>query len=295
VELVREFPFEIISVDSALVYRGLDIGSGKPDANTLELAPHRLIDIRDPAEPYSAAEFRSDAIREIKAIQAKGKIPLLVGGTMLYFKVLRDGMASMPAATPEVRQKISALAQQEGWAAVHQRLQEVDPVAAQRIHPNDPQRLQRALEVYEVSGLTLTHLHQNAVQELELPCELIFLAMLPVERKKLHEQIAQRFLTMLESGLLQEVETLKRRNDLNSSMPSIRSVGYRQVWDYLDGKYDHATMVAKGTAATRQLAKRQLTWLRSWDDLHRIDCELDSQDVIFVKNHLKFLRLVANY
>jgi tRNA dimethylallyltransferase len=297
VELVQEFPFEIISVDSALVYRGLDIGSGKPDKATQALAPHHLIDIRDPAQTYSAAEFRQDALREIRAIQAKGKIPLLVGGTMLYFKVLRDGLASMPSATPGIRAGILARAASEGWPALHQRLQEVDPVAAARIHPNDPQRLQRALEVYEASGQSMTELHRLSPvgNSQDLPCQLIFLAMLPTERQQLHAQIEKRFLSMLEAGLLDEVKGLKARGDLDAAMPSIRSVGYRQVWDYLDGVYDYDTMVAKAIAATRQLAKRQLTWLRGWKELHEIHCSLNAEDGNIMKKHLKSLNAAANY
>jgi tRNA dimethylallyltransferase len=297
IELAEDGPFEIISVDSALVYRGLDIGSGKPDKAMLEKAPHRLIDIRDPADAYSAAQFRVDAIREMQAVVNKGKIPLLVGGTMLYFKALRDGLATMPSATPEIRQRILEQAQSQGWPALHARLQQTDPVAAARIHPNDPQRLQRALEVYEASGRSLTTLHAenptgNAV---DLPCELIFLAMLPTDRSALHAVIAQRFMGMLESGLLEEVKELRQRGNLSTDLPSIRSVGYRQVWDYLDGQYDHDIMVEKGIAATRQLAKRQLTWLRSWRDLHELPSSFVREDAINVKNYLKNMPAIAIY
>jgi tRNA dimethylallyltransferase len=296
VELAQELPVEIISVDSALVYRGLDIGSGKPDAATLATAPHRLIDIRDPAEPYSAATFRSDAIREMHDILGKGKLPLLVGGTMLYFKALREGLAPMPSANPEVRARILELAQREGWAAVHRRLQEVDPVAAQRIHPNDPQRLQRALEVYEVSGRAMSELHAEkpAGDAPDLPCNLLFLGMLP-ERAPLHDAIAHRFHAMLAAGFVDEVSTLRERGDLTIDMPSMRSVGYRQVWEYLDKKYDYAEMIDKGIAATRQLAKRQYTWLRSWSDLHTVQCALNVEDGNIVKNLLKNLPAVATY
>ena len=296
-QLVQHFPFEIISVDSALVYRGLDIGSGKPDAATLARAPHRLIDIRDPAQPYSAADFREDALRELREVLARGKLPLLVGGTMLYFKVLRDGLAAMPAATPDVRARILAQAAAEGWPALHRRLQQIDPLAAARIHPNDPQRLQRALEVFEVSGRALSALHAEAQssQAGELPCQLLFLGMLPVERARLHEQIARRFHSMLAAGLIDEVAALQARGDLHPDLPSMRSVGYRQVWDYLDGKCDYATMVERGIAATRQLAKRQLTWVRGWQDLQELPCHLDGQDGIFVENHLKSLNAAATY
>ncbi|MGV3590523.1 MAG: tRNA (adenosine(37)-N6)-dimethylallyltransferase MiaA [Gammaproteobacteria bacterium] len=296
VELVQEFPFDIISVDSALVYRGLDIGSGKPDAATRAQAPHRLIDIRDPAEPYSAADFRSDALREMHDVLRGGRIPLLVGGTMLYFKALRDGLAPMPSADPAVRARINELAQREGWSAVHRRLQEVDPQAAARIHPNDPQRLQRALEVYEVSGRSLSEFHAEkpAGAAPDLPCNLIFVAMLP-ERAALHAVIAQRFEQMLAAGFVDEVAALRARGDLTVDMPALRSVGYRQVWEFLDGKYDYATMVDKGIAATRQLAKRQYTWLRGWPDLHELECTLRIEDGNIVKNLLKKMRLGATY
>lgn len=296
VELAQELPVEIISVDSALVYRGLDIGSGKPDAATLSKAPHRLIDIRDPGEPYSAATFRVDAIREMQDILRQGKLPLLVGGTMLYFKALREGLAPMPSADPQVRARILELAEREGWAAVHRRLQEVDPAAARRIHPNDPQRLQRALEVYEVSGRAMSALHAEkpAGDAPDLPCNLIFLGMLP-ERAPLHEAIAQRFHAMLAAGFVEEVSTLRERGDLTVDMPSMRSVGYRQVWEYLDKKYDYAAMIEKGIAATRQLAKRQYTWLRGWPNLHTLQCALNVEDANIVKNLLKNLPLTATY
>jgi len=290
-------PFDIISVDSALVYRGLDIGSGKPDAATLARAPHRLIDIRDPIQPYSAADFRLDAIREMQDIVARGRIPLLVGGTMLYFKALRDGLAALPSADPAVRERIAAFAQAEGWAAVHARLQQVDPVAAARIHPNDPQRLQRALEVHEVTGISLSSLHQAQPegQAADLPCELLFVSMLPHDRAALHQLIAERFHAMLAAGLVDEVAALKQRTELHAALPSIRSVGYRQVWSYLEGSDDYATMTAKAIAATRQLAKRQFTWLRSWRDTHVLDCWLTNEDAINVKNHLKSRGRISIY
>ncbi len=293
VELVQRYPCEIISVDSAMVYRGLDIGSGKPDAATLAKAPHRLIDIRDPAEPYSAADFRADAIREINDVLAKGKIPLLVGGSMLYFKVLRDGLAQMPAAVPEIRQRILDLAEAEGWQAVHARLQEVDPEAALRIHPNDPQRLQRALEVYQISGKSLTTLHLQETDNTmpDLPCTLKFIAMLPTSRADLHEVIAKRFHAMLEQGLVEEVAGLRARGDLNSNLPALRSVGYRQVWEFLDGDTNLTVLADKAIAATRQLAKRQLTWLRSWPNLDELPCTLGVEDVNIMDNHLKSLML----
>lgn len=274
VELVQRGPFEIISVDSAQVYRGMNIGSGKPDAATLAIAPHRLIDIRDPSEAYSAADFRMDVLREIADIQAQGKVPLLVGGTMLYFKALRDGLAEMPAADESVRDAILDQAEAEGWAAVHRRLAEVDPISAQRIHPNDPQRLQRALEVYELSGKPLSAYHAEDSAPESLPFSLHFLALLPQDRALLHAKIAQRLQTMLDEGFVEEVKTLYDRGDLLPTLPAIRSVGYRQIWDYLAGDYDYAQMQHKALVATRQLAKRQLTWLRSWPDLQEIDSEM---------------------
>lgn len=295
--LAESGPFDIISVDSALVYRGLDIGSGKPDAATLARAPHRLIDIRDPAQPYSAADFRADAIREMQEIVMRGRIPLLVGGTMLYFKALRDGLAALPSADPAIRERIAAFARDEGWAAVHARLQKVDPVAAARIHPNDPQRLQRALEVHEATGIPLSSLHQAQPegQAADLPCELQFVSMLPHDRAALHQLIAERFQTMLADGLVDEVSALKQRTDLHAALPSMRSVGYRQVWSYLEGGDDYETMTAKAIAATRQLAKRQFTWLRSWRESDVLDCSLTVEDAIIVKNHLKSRSRIAIY
>lgn len=270
VELAGRLPVEIISVDSAQVYRGMDIGSGKPDAATLARAPHRLIDINDPSEPYSAADFRRDALRHIGDIIDSGRIPLLVGGTMLYFKVLRDGLARLPGASPAVRAEIEALARAQGWAAVHARLAEVDPDSARRIHPNDPQRLQRALEVYRLSGRPLSRLQREQAPRdgsMGLPFSLEFLAIQPRERAVLHERIAERFRDMLAMGLVEEVRGLFERGDLSRDLPSIKSVGYRQVWQYLAGEIDYDAMVDRGIIATRQLAKRQLTWLRSWPEL----------------------------
>lgn len=261
----------LISVDSAQVYRGMDIGTGKPDAATLARYPHRLMDIRDPAEPYSASDFRQDAIREIRAVQEQGAIPLLVGGTMLYFKALRDGLAELPEADPAIRASIEARARRDGWEAVHEWLAGVDPEAARRIHPNDPQRLQRALEVYLLTGQSMTDLHRNQQPQSEndnrLPFSLHFFAIQPEDRSVLHGRIAQRFQEMLAQGLVEEVEVLHRRADLSENLPSIKSVGYRQVWQYLENRLDYDGMVEKSIIATRQLAKRQLTWLRSWDNL----------------------------
>jgi len=262
VKLAQRLPFEIISVDSALVYRGMDIGTAKPDAETLRIAPHRLIDMLDPAEAYSAGQFRSDALREIAAIQAAGRFPLLVGGTMLYFRALERGLAKLPAADPTVRAHLAADMAEQGSAALHRRLAQVDPGAAARIHPHDAQRIQRALEVYELTGQPLTELWGGSHNEL-LPFRIIKLIMAPVERRILHERIAQRFRAMLEQGFVAEVERLRARGDLDLNKPAMRAVGYRQVWDYLDGVLDYPAMVERGIVATRQFAKRQLTWLRS--------------------------------
>lgn len=290
VELVQRGPFEIISVDSAQVYRGLDIGSGKPGADILQLAPHRLIDIRDPADTYSAADFRQDALLEIDSIQSRGNIPLLVGGTMLYFKALRDGLAAMPAADGKVRQKILQLASEQGWQAVHRRLADVDPDSAARIHPNDPQRLQRALEVYELTGFSLTSHHEQHNHSGELPFQLHFIALYPQQRAVLHEKIAGRFKQMLADGFIEEVQALFGRGDLDPSMPAIRSVGYRQIWDYLAGLDDYERMQEKALAATRQLAKRQLTWLRSWPELKVLDSEMSQ----ITENCLKLVNVALN-
>lgn len=273
IELVRHYPFSIINVDSAQIYRGMDIGTGKPDAATLRLAPHRLIDFLDPVQAYSAARFRADAIDEMAAIRQAGRIPLLVGGTMLYFKALRDGLAALPEADPAVRAAISAMAQAEGWPAVHARLAEVDQSAAQRIHPNDPQRLQRALEVFMVTGRSMTDLQSRNLAVDSLSEDLIFVSIQPTERSVLHKRIEHRFRQMLDDGLVDEVRRLHQRGDLHTGLPSIRSVGYRQVWQYLDGEISFDAMVERGIIATRQLAKRQVTWLRSWDKLHNFDSE----------------------
>jgi tRNA dimethylallyltransferase len=275
IELAQQRNFQLVSVDSAQVYRDMDIGTGKPDAETLLKAPHRLIDILDPADAYSASKFRIDVLSEIQEITSQGDVPLLVGGTMLYFKALRDGLAKMPNADPETRRAIEAKAAALGWESVHAELAAVDPVAAQRIHANDPQRLQRALEVYRVSGKTLTKHHEEERNKLNsdnsLPVNLHFFGIQPSDRGVLHNEIKKRFLEMIRLGLVEEVQTLRRRSDLNSSLPALKSVGYRQVWQYLDGQLGFDEMVDKSIIATRQLAKRQLTWLRSWEELHTLD------------------------
>jgi len=280
VALVEALPLEIISVDSALVYRGMDIGTAKPDAATLARAPHRLIDFLDPGEAYSAAQFRQDALREIESVLGAGRVPLLVGGTMLYFRALQYGLSDLPSADPEVRARLDAWAERDGWRALHDRLRDVDPEAAARIHPNDPQRLQRALEVYELTGRPLSSFHQ-AGRAGDFPYRLLKLGLVPRDRGLLHDRIAARFERMLQAGLVDEVKALRARGDLDIGLPSMRSVGYRQVWEYLDGNYDYETMVRKGIAATRQLAKRQLTWLRSEQAVELLPIEtLDAKAVI---------------
>ncbi|EKO3374775.1 tRNA (adenosine(37)-N6)-dimethylallyltransferase MiaA [Vibrio fluvialis] len=271
IRLRQKFPVEIISVDSALIYKGMDIGTAKPDQDELALAPHRLIDILDPSEAYSAADFRRDALREMQAIFDQGKIPLLVGGTMLYYKALLEGLSPLPAADPEIRQQIEQEAQQLGWAALHEQLRQIDPISAERIHPNDPQRLSRALEVYRISGKTLTELTQTKGEA--LPFRVKQFAIAPKERAELHRRIELRFEKMVEAGFEDEVKALYARKDLHPDLPSIRCVGYRQMWDYLDGNCTLDEAIFRGICATRQLAKRQITWLRSWDDLTWLDSE----------------------
>ncbi|MBI2784457.1 MAG: tRNA (adenosine(37)-N6)-dimethylallyltransferase MiaA [Gammaproteobacteria bacterium] len=260
-------PVEIISVDSAQVYVGMDIGTAKPDAATLARAPHRLIDIRDPAIPYSAAEFVVDARREMAAITAAGRIPLLVGGTMLYFHLLIEGMAELPAANPELRAEIAATAARHGWPHLHAELARVDPETAAQLHPLHSQRIQRALEVFRATGQPLSRLlgaqqEGQGIAPIAADYDLTLVALLPPSRDLLHQRIAARFETMLDAGLVAEVRALYERGDLNPELPSMRAAGYRQVWAHLDGEYDAATMAARSIAATRQLAKRQLTWLR---------------------------------
>ncbi|WP_277961624.1 tRNA (adenosine(37)-N6)-dimethylallyltransferase MiaA [Pseudomonas sp. RIT-To-2] len=280
IELSKVLPIELISVDSALVYRGMDIGTAKPSKDILAAHPHRLIDIIDPSEAYSAAEFRADALQAMAEITSRGNIPLLVGGTMLYFKALLDGLADMPPADSAVREQLEAMAQAGGLQVLHDELARVDPVSAARIHPNDPQRLIRALEVYRVSGSSMTeHRARQSAQSTDagatgagqLPYTVASLAIAPTDRQVLHERIALRFRQMLEQGFVDEVRALRARSDLHAGLPSIRAVGYRQVWDHLDGKLSSVEMQEGGIIATRQLAKRQFTWLRSFGDLHWLD------------------------
>ncbi len=273
--VAQHLDVEIISVDSALVYRGMDIGTAKPSAAELAAVPHHLIDIRDPLHAYSAAMFVGDATRLIADIQARGRRPLLVGGTMLYFKALFDGLDDMPAADPGVRARIAADALQRGWPALHAALAEVDPVTAARLAPNDSQRIQRALEVWHTTGQPLSSFHQRdrtaAGTGPVLPDALISLE--PHDRSWLHERIAQRFDAMLAAGFVEEVRQLRARGDLNADLPSMRCVGYRQAWESLDGLYPMAALRERGIAATRQLAKRQITWLRSMPQRRVVHCD----------------------
>ncbi len=274
-ELAKHLPVEIISVDSAQVYRRMNIGTAKPDVPTRLRYPHHLIDIIDPTESYSAAQFRDDAVELMADIAQRGRIPLLVGGTMLYFKALREGLSELPSADEATRQVIEMMAQDAGWAALHAELERIDPQAAERIGANDVQRIQRALEVHYLTGKTMSELIAQSPPQ-QLPYQLIEIALLPSDRAVLHERIAARFEEMLELGLLSEVRQLRDEFAVTADMPSMRSVGYRQVWQYLDGEYGLAALREKGIAATRQLAKRQLTWLRSMDGLLEFDCLLDN-------------------
>ena len=265
--LADRLPVDIISVDSAMVYRGMDIGTAKPTASVLQRYPHKLIDLKDPAQSYSVGEFIDDAKACVVAALHAGRLPLLVGGTMLYFKAFKSGLAEIPSASIDVREALEQRARREGLAALHAQLQHIDPIAAARIHPNNPQRLLRALEVHAVSGRPISQFwaqRQSGVANV-LDCRLVEFSLEP-PRAAIHARIGRRFIEMLDAGLLDEVRGLMMRGDLSVDLPSMRAVGYRQVWQHLDGAVDRATMIASALAATRQLAKRQLTWLRSWQD-----------------------------
>jgi tRNA dimethylallyltransferase len=273
--IAREIPSEIISVDSALVYRGMDIGTAKPSAEELASAPHHLIDIIDPTESYSVAQFRADTLRLVAEISARGKLPLLVGGTMMYFKGLAEGLDDLPTANVQLRADIEAEAARIGWPGMHEKLRALDPVTAERLAPNDAQRINRALEIIELSGRPMSELLLGR-PKLELPFDLLSFALEPSDRAVLHARIATRFDQMLgksdDSGIVAEVAGLRARGDLHPGLPSMRCVGYRQTWDYLDGKIDRAGLRETGIIATRQLAKRQLTWLRAMPERVMIDC-----------------------
>ncbi len=285
VNLVQQLPFEIISVDSAMVYRGMDIGTAKPTKDILAIAPHHLLDICDPVENYSAGQFREDALREIEIILQHKRIPLLVGGTMLYFNALQNGLANLPRANSEIRERINWEAQAIGWLKLHERLQKIDPIAAERIHPNDPQRLQRALEIYEISGKNLTSFLAAEAKQ-KLPYPIINIALAPADRPLLHARIAKRFDHMLQQGFIAEVEKLYQRGDLQAELSAIRAVGYRQAWDYLANKINFDEMRERAIIATRQLAKRQMTWLRSWENLQWFDSE-DANCLATILNFLQ--------
>lgn len=281
VQLAESMNMEIISVDSALVYRGMDIGTAKPDKATLGRVPHHLIDIRDPSETYSAAAFIEDATDRIRDILDYGKIPLLCGGTMLYHRAITEGLSSLPSADKGIRRRLSQKAQKKGWQAMHERLAKIDPRAANRIHPNDPQRIQRALEVHEITGVSLSD-WQDQHKPKGLPYNFIKVAVLPEDRGTLHQRIETRFDLMLEHGFIEEVEALRNRGDLGLDKPSMRCVGYRQLWEYLDGKHDLNEARLKGIYASRQLAKRQLNWLRSIPDIHRFGQQKSSHVIQFL-------------
>ena len=288
IQLAQQFPFEIISVDSALVYKDMDIGTAKPTPSELALAPHRLISFLDPSESYSVSRFRAEAISHINDIWAKGKTPLLVGGTMLYFRALLLGLSDMPSADVTIRANIDATATAHGWTYVHQQLAEVDPVTAQRLNIGDAQRIQRALEVYRISGKPMSAFQQleNDHKTSEPKCandigeNPLQLAIMPNDRAVLHTRIEQRFDQMLADGFMDEARALFERGDLQADMPAVRAVGYRQAWDYLNGQCDLEEMRYRGIVATRQLAKRQLTWLRNWQGLQRFKTDSSNRQVI---------------
>lgn len=278
IQLRQHLPVEVISVDSALIYKGMDIGTAKPGKEELALAPHRLIDILDPAESYSAMNFREDALREMAEISTQGKIPLLVGGTMLYYKALIDGLSPLPNADEKVRSEIEAKAELVGWAELHKALEKIDPVSAARINPNDSQRINRALEVFYLTGKSLTELTEQKGET--LPYNVLQFAIAPEDRAILHERIELRFHKMMELGFKAEVEKLFARPDLHLDLPSIRCVGYRQMWEHLQGQYDLDEAVYRGICATRQLAKRQITWLRGWKTpITRLDSLKNEQNL----------------
>jgi tRNA dimethylallyltransferase len=270
-ELARRFPIEIVSVDSAQVYRDMNIGTAKPDPDTLLKVPHHLIDIITPTQNYSAAQFQADALTAMHAIVGRGRVPLLAGGTMLYFKALREGLSDLPAANADTRKALDAMATAVGWQAMHRELGRFDPATAQRLDPNDSQRIQRAMEIFYLTGKPMSELI-GTVTPAGLPFRLVAIALIPGERTVLHQRIAERFERMLEAGLIEEVRHLRESYDLSPDSASMRCVGYRQVWRYLDGEYGLGSLREKAVAATRQLAKRQLTWLRATKAVREFDC-----------------------
>lgn len=276
--LREHLPVDIISVDSAQVYRQMDIGSAKPDRETLKKHPHQLIDIRDPVDAYSAGDFLKDAREKMSEISSAGRIPLLVGGTMLYFKVLLEGLAELPQANQVIRNELQERADKSGWPSLHEELKRIDPSTAGRLHPNHSQRIQRALEVYLITGSPLSELQSlSKGKGIEDEYEVIQLALVCNNRSLLHERIAQRFRHMMELGLESEVKTLYQRGDLSATSTAMRSAGYRQIWDYCDGLLTLEEAIEKGIIATRQLAKRQITWLRNWPNAHEIQVDNGEQ------------------
>jgi tRNA dimethylallyltransferase len=288
VELRKRFPVDLISVDSALVYRGMNIGTAKPDAETLQIAPHALIDIREPEDAYSAADFRADALAEMSRITGQGRVPLLVGGTMLYFRALTRGLATLPSANAEVRQVIEEQALDDGWPAMHSRLAALDPEIAGRIHPNDPQRISRALEVIELTGKKMSRLQQEQEQQ-DLAYRVLRVVACPQPRALLHQRIEMRYRQMLAEGFMEEMNTLRKRKGLRRNMPSMRCVGYRQAWSYLEGEISQDEMYQKALAATRQLAKRQITWLRRETDALWYDSVAAAEQDFVILEVRKFL------
>ncbi|MFN9488801.1 MAG: tRNA (adenosine(37)-N6)-dimethylallyltransferase MiaA [Betaproteobacteria bacterium] len=290
-QLAATLPCEIISVDSALVYQGMDIGTAKPDAELLRRAPHHLIDVIEPHESYSAAKFRDDALALMREITERGNIPLLVGGTMLYFKALVEGLNDLPEADSTIRLIIETMADEEGWPGVHEKLRRIDPDTAARLEPTDAQRIQRALEIYYITGKSMTDLLKKP-KYVYFPYTPIRIALTPGDRAALHERIAQRFEAMLEAGLIDELRRLREEYGLEPDMPSMRCVGYRQAWDFLDNRISRAELLEQGIAATRQLAKRQLTWLRGMDNVTEFDCldpELGERVLQYLRHELEAL------
>ncbi len=288
-ELVKSLSCEVISVDSAQVYKGMDIGTAKPDAETLKLVPHHLIDIIEPHESYSAAKFREDALTLMREISERGNIPLLTGGTMMYFKSLIEGMNELPEADPMVRLLIDTMAEEYGWPAVHAKLAEVDPQTAARLDPNDTQRVQRALEIFHITGKPMAEWLAKP-KYVYFPYTPMKISLVPSDRSVLHERIATRFDAMLEAGLVREVKELREEYALEGSMPSMRCVGYRQTWQHLNGEFGLAELREQGIAATRQLAKRQLTWIRSMEDMTEFDClspELADMVLQYIRHELE--------
>jgi len=297
IALLQHIPAELISVDSALVYQGMDIGTAKPDKQTLMQYPHRLVDIRDPADSYSASDFREDALSAINEIHAKRRIPVLVGGTVLYYKALLSGLDGLPASDAEIRKQIESEARERGWPAMHEQLNQIDPEMAKKLHPNHSQRIQRALEVYRITGQTMTEVHrqQYAKDDFEDAFDVRKLMIMPRERITLHQRIEQRLEMMFKQGILDEVRSLYERGDLTIDHPAVRAVGYRQLWQYFEGEYDLTEARYRILVATRKLAKRQLTWFRSWPDLPTLFTDLSDGKPLkhedLVNNALKIFNL----